>query len=65
MPIKINNMESDISLTTGDGEKGFSPETIERIVRMVLQRIEKEKSMRGASAESRTSNTVLEFDMFE
>ncbi len=66
MPIRINNFESNVRVT----EKGTSGEIteneIERIVDIVMQRIQEEQNLQDRiSEETSITNTMTKKDLFD
>ncbi len=64
MPVKINNLESDIHLTGGGGS--VSEADIEMIVQVVMDRFMEEKDRaQRIDDETRITNAVSKKDLFD
>lgn len=66
MPVKINNIESDIRVTEGEPAGRLSAEEVERVVRLVMERMEEERRFRERiNEETRITNGVSVKDLFD
>ncbi len=66
MPVRINNLESDVRVMEGEPSKRLSENEIERIVRIVMERIREEQyRMERISEETRITNKVSKQDLFD
>jgi len=66
MPIKINNFESSVNIE-GDGPAGgLSASEVERIVKIVMERIREEQGLQDRmNEETRITNKVSLPDLFD
>ncbi len=66
MPIRINNVESNVRVA-GDGVSGeVSASEVERIVRIVMERLKDEREhMDRINEETRITNKVSKQDLFD
>ena len=66
MPVRINNLESDVRVVEGEPSGIISENEIERIVRIVMERIKEEQDrMDRISEETRITNKVSKQDFFD
>lgn len=66
MPVKINNVESNVSVTEGEPSGAMSPNEVERIVRIVMERIREEQDrQQRIGDETRITNQVSRQDIFD
>lgn len=66
MPVRINNMETDVTVTDNDPSGAISEKDLNRIVNIVLNRIREEKAlMERINEESGITNKVSKRDLFD
>lgn len=66
MPVRINNFESNVSVAESESSGMFSSNEIERIVRIVMERIREEQELRvRINEETRITNKVSKPDIFD
>ena len=66
MPVRINNIESNVSVAEGENSGGFSENQVERIVQLVMQRIKEEQDLQvRMDEETRITNKVSKKDLFD
>ena len=66
MPVKINNIDSTVGILGGERDSTLSPEEIERIVRIVLERLREEQALQARiEAEMEISNNVSKNEFFD
>jgi len=65
MPVRINNLESNVTVVDSAPSGGISEREMERIVRTVLDRVrEEQERIRRIGEETRITNTVSKQDIF-
>lgn len=62
MPLKINNLESDVMVTEGEASDKLMKSDIENIVREVMKRI---RALERISEEAKIVNMVSKKDFFD
>ena len=66
MPVRINNIESNVSVAEGENSGGFSENQVERIVQLVMQRLKEEQNLQvRMDEETRITNKVSKKDLFD
>ncbi len=66
MPIKINNFESNIRMEDNGASGGISENDIERIVDLVIQKINEEKNRQDRiEMETKINNSASTQDLFD
>ncbi len=66
MPIRINNFESNVRVTEKGTSGEITEDEIERIVDIVMQRIQEEQNLQDRiSEETSITNTMTKKDLFD
>ena len=66
MPVRINNLESNVTVVDGEPSGQISAKEVERIVHIVLDRVREEQERnRRIDEETRITNTVIKRDIFD
>ena len=66
MPVRINNLESELTLTGGEASRNLSENEVDRIASIVMQRItEQQGRMQRIGEETKITNQVSKPDLFD
>ena len=66
MPVKINNIDSTVGISGNGKEGALPPGEIERIVRIVMERIRDEQTLQSRiDTETEINNNVSKSEFFD